>query len=122
MTPGDVVAGAVLDALKRKDAHFAALERVAACLLDHYLTDYGMNDDEPLAGQRDALSAEAEKLMPNWRASRDEWKPRQHRKHPMERIVLSPKDFEALVKALDNPPAPNAALKELMRRKAPWTK
>lgn len=52
-----------------------ALERVASCLLDHYLSDYGQNDGEPAAGRRDALCAEAEALVPNWRQRRDEWKP-----------------------------------------------
>lgn len=34
-----------------------------------------MNDDDPLANQRDALSKEAETLVPNWRERRDEWNP-----------------------------------------------
>lgn len=51
------------------------LERVLACLLDHTLSDYDQNDGEPLDGIRDALCAEAERLVPNWRERRDEWKP-----------------------------------------------
>ncbi len=51
------------------------LERVMACLLDHYLSEYEQNDGEPLEGIRDALCTEAETLVPNWRERRDEWKP-----------------------------------------------
>ena len=37
-----------------------------------------------------------------------------------ERIVLSPEDYDALVRQLENPPKPNAKLVELMRRKPIW--
>jgi hypothetical protein len=51
------------------------LERVMACLLDHYLSEYDQNDGHEFAGIRDALCAEAERLVPNWRERRDEWRP-----------------------------------------------
>jgi hypothetical protein len=54
----------------------AKMERVMGCLLDHYLSDYEMNDGEKIAGMRDALCAEAERLVPNWRERRDEWRPK----------------------------------------------
>lgn len=41
----------------------------------------------------------------------------------MKRIYdykLTEKVFRAFMETLNNPPAPNAALKALMQRKAPW--
>jgi uncharacterized protein (DUF1778 family) len=35
---------------------------------------------------------------------------------------LDKKQFEAFMRVLENPPEPNAKLKELMRQKAPWEK
>ena len=35
-------------------------------------------------------------------------------------FVLEKPDWDAFMGALDNPPAPNAALKELLAHKAPW--
>jgi uncharacterized protein (DUF1778 family) len=35
-------------------------------------------------------------------------------------FVLKGADFDAFVNALDNPPPPNAKLKALLARKAPW--
>lgn len=66
--PPEVVDG-IIDRLDK-------LEAVAACLLDHYMSSYGMNDMQEQAGNRDALAAEAEHLVPHWRKLRDEWKPK----------------------------------------------
>jgi uncharacterized protein (DUF1778 family) len=35
-------------------------------------------------------------------------------------FVLGPDQHEAFVQILDNPPSPNAALRELLTRKSPW--
>jgi uncharacterized protein (DUF1778 family) len=35
-------------------------------------------------------------------------------------FVLDPDQHQAFVHILDNPPPPNAALKELLMRKSPW--
>jgi uncharacterized protein (DUF1778 family) len=35
-------------------------------------------------------------------------------------IRLSPEDFEEFTRRIDNPPKPNKALVDLLRRKAPW--
>jgi uncharacterized protein (DUF1778 family) len=35
-------------------------------------------------------------------------------------FVLDADQHEAFVRVLDNPPAPNAALRELLTRKFPW--
>lgn len=35
-------------------------------------------------------------------------------------LQLDPGQYEALMQALDDPPLPNAALKRLLARKAPW--
>jgi len=35
-------------------------------------------------------------------------------------FVLDPDQHEAFVHILDNPPPPNAALRELLTRKSPW--
>lgn len=56
--------------------HVVATERVLACLLDHYLSEYEQNDGERLEGLKDSLCAEAVSLVPNWRTRRDEWKPK----------------------------------------------
>ena len=45
----------------------AELERVTACLLDHYLNC--------CEGNRDALALDAERLLPNWRERMSEWEP-----------------------------------------------
>ncbi len=48
--------------------HVTALERVTACLLDHYLGCYD--------GNKDALCLEAEALIPHWRERMEEWTPK----------------------------------------------
>jgi hypothetical protein len=48
---------------------------IMACLLDHYLSEYEQNDGQKLEGRRDAISTEAEQLVPNWRELRDDWSP-----------------------------------------------
>jgi uncharacterized protein (DUF1778 family) len=37
-------------------------------------------------------------------------------------FILNEEQHDAFMRALDNPPPPNAKLKELMARKAPWEK
>jgi hypothetical protein len=48
------------------------MDKVMACLLDHYLAAYD--------GCHDALATEAAELVPNWRTLRNEWQP----KYPKE--------------------------------------
>ena len=48
-------------------ARIEKIERIASCLLDHYLNCYD--------GNKDALCIEAERLIPNWRERISEWKP-----------------------------------------------
>lgn len=53
-----------------------ALEMVVACLLNHYLNCYETDDGQKNEGMRDALSREAEDLVPNWRTQMAQWRPR----------------------------------------------
>ena len=46
----------------------------------------------------------------HWPANKDEW----------PKIVVSAEDFEALQKALDNPPEPTHTLRELFNRIPIW--
>jgi uncharacterized protein (DUF1778 family) len=49
-----------------------------------------------------------------------------HRQHVIDAVldqklfVLDADQHDAFAHVLDNPPSPNAALKELMARKSPW--
>ena len=40
--------------------------------------------------------------------------------YPPEKIVLSAKDFDALVERLNEPPQYNENLAKLLQRKSPW--
>lgn len=53
---------------KSTNKRIVDLERVAACLLDHYLGCYD--------GNKDSLALEAEKLIPNWQTLMEEWRPK----------------------------------------------
>jgi hypothetical protein len=65
-----LLCAAVVPGQQRK--RMAAMEKVLACLLDHYLVAY--------YGSRDALAMEAEELVPNWKALSDEWRPKYPKK------------------------------------------
>ena len=58
----------------RTRQRIAALERIAGCLLDHYLTARRQNDGQDNFHVRDSLGQAAEELVPNWRQRRDEWR------------------------------------------------
>ena len=47
----------------------------------------------------------------------DEWK-----KLKPERIIVSERDYETIVRAIENPPQPNKKLRELMQRTPRWEK
>lgn len=48
--------------------HVGRLERVTACLLDHYLGAYD--------GGYDHLATEAERLIPYWKTMKEKWEPK----------------------------------------------